>query len=149
MKETKDYFKIDFIGIGTQRAGTTWIANCLSAHPQICLSNPKEVHFFGSVRYSFGLDWYKKHFSAKPNQITGEFDAGYFASKNAAIQIKEHFPDVKIIISLRNPIEKAFSNYLSVSSYEKYSSFENFLEANPKILERGIYYPKLYHYLSS
>ncbi len=38
-------FKIDFIGVGAPKCGTTWVAQCLSEHPQICLSKPKEINF--------------------------------------------------------------------------------------------------------
>ena len=46
--------KIDFMGIGIGKSGTTWIAKCLNEHPEICISNPKEPHFF------FNDEEYKK-----------------------------------------------------------------------------------------
>ncbi len=143
----KNSFKIDFIGIGVQRAGTTWIANCLKEHPQICLSSPKEVHFFGTPSYNYGLNWYSKHFLCQKEQIVGEYDAGYYSSFPTAKQIKKHFPDTKLIICLRNPIERAFSNYLSVASFEfKNKSFEEYLEKHPEITKRGFYYSYLSNY---
>jgi hypothetical protein len=44
--ETTIDFNIDFIGIGTSKAGTTWISEMLDAHPGICMSEPKEVNYF-------------------------------------------------------------------------------------------------------
>ena len=43
MKQTN--FKVDFIGIGAERSGTTWIAQCLAEHPEICFSKEKEIYF--------------------------------------------------------------------------------------------------------
>ena len=50
-----------FIGLGAQRAGTTWAYNCLAEHPQVFMSRKKELHFF-YVNYSRGLDWYRRQF---------------------------------------------------------------------------------------
>ncbi len=142
-------FKIDFLGIGAQRCGTTWIAKCLKEHPQICLSSPKEIHFFDTDKYKFGLDWYQKHFDCKKNQIKGEFDAGYLITENAAQQIKNTFPNVKLIACLRNPIDRAFSNYLSVFGFDQsIGSFEETIKRNPENLERGLYAKYLKKYLA-
>lgn len=144
MDKENNNFKINFIGIGVQRSGSTWIADCLAEHPQICLSHPKEVHFFGTPKYKFGFGWYKKHFSSQADQITGEFSVGYYASKAAAQQIKKHFPDIKIVVCLRNPIDRAFSNYLSIASFEaKNKSFENWLLEHPEMIDRGKYFTHL------
>jgi len=143
----KNKFDLNFLGIGAQRCGTTWISQCLAEHPQICISHPKEVSFFGTMKFRFGLSWYKKHFSPKSNQILGEFNAGYHTSNEAAHQIKTLFPDIKIIISLRNPINRVFSNYLSVASFEaRNQSFETWLYKNQKMIDRGLYYTHLKKY---
>ncbi len=55
MKPNND-FKIDFIGIGATKSGTTWIAQCLKEHPQICGSSIKEINFFNiPFRYKKGI----------------------------------------------------------------------------------------------
>ena len=61
MNQKNRNFKVDFIGIGAPRCGTTWIAKCLSEHPQICLSSVKETDFFGKY-YRKGLSYYKSFF---------------------------------------------------------------------------------------
>lgn len=142
-------FQINFLGIGAQRCGTTWIAECLKQHPQICLSSPKEIHFFGTEKYEFGIDWYQQHFNCQPEQIKGEFDAGYLVSENAAEQIKQTFPQTKLIVCLRNPIDRAYSNYLSVLGFDqRIGSFEETIKRNPKSLERGLYAKYLKQYLA-
>lgn len=141
-------FNLDFLGIGAQRSGTTWIAECLREHPEICLSSPKEIHFFGTEKYrKLGFNWYRKHFNCRPNQIRGEFDPGYFMSEKAAEQIRENFPDIKLIVCLRNPTERAFSNYLSTKDLQpQKKSFEESIKQNPQALERGLYYKHLKKY---
>ena len=80
--------KLDFLGIGAQRAGTTWVARMLEAHPDICLSEPKELHFFnekpsyvwGPVNENFGpsFDWHGKHFAhCRKGSVKGEFTPHY------------------------------------------------------------------------
>ena len=53
-----------FIGIGAQRAGTTWAYNCLAQHPEVYMSEKKELHFF-YANYSRGLDWYAAQFAPR------------------------------------------------------------------------------------
>ncbi len=62
--------KPDFIGLGAQRAGTTWIHACLYEHPQIYMPLTKEIHFFDY--YSNGFQWYEDHFqNCARNQLAG------------------------------------------------------------------------------
>ena len=66
----KNNFNITFIGIGAHKSGTTWLANCLREHPEICFANKKEVLYFNklanpllsktlNIKYNWGLSWYK------------------------------------------------------------------------------------------
>lgn len=140
-------FQVDFIGIGAPKCGTGWIYACLREHPQICMSEPKELHFFNKLhgfrrgdeswRYSLGMDWYKKHFlHCKPKQIKGEITPGYIYEKEALQLIRKHFPNIKIIISLRNPIDRTFSNYRHIISKDKHKNiFKSFEQALQKELE--------------
>ena len=115
----KKDFKVDFMGIGAQKGGTTWIAKCLSEHPDICMSEPKEILYFNKFS-SFSnkcpinnyhkktFSWYRKHFlHCKKGQINGEFSAEYFYDKEAPRLIRKYFPDIKLIVLLdyRNNIK--------------------------------------------
>ena len=119
------------MGIGAQRAGTTWFAECLREHPQICLAHPKELNFFDEdKKFMLGFDWYQKHFHQKKSfQVFGEFTSSYLYSQKAAERIKQNFPDVKIIVCLRNPIDRHFSHQAT------------------KPLDRGLYFKHLQNYL--
>lgn len=109
-------FKLDFIGVAAPRSGTTWISRCLGEHPDICVSSTKEPHFFlYDSRYNQGISWLiKRQFEHYNNEKTkGEWSNMYLYSKEAAMRIKEHNPNIKILICLRNPIDRAYSQYLN------------------------------------
>src|SRR3989344_5640213 len=102
-------FKVDFIGVGAPKCGTTWIAECLAEHPDVCFSWNKEPHFFNRDReYEKSLDYYRTYFKNCENKkLRGEYTVNYLYFDSAADRIKKHFPGTKIIIALRNPIERA------------------------------------------
>lgn len=104
---------LSFIGVGVPRGGTTWMHKVLSYHPEITTSEPKEIHFFNSDhKYSSGFDTYCKSFHPiNPNTKMGEFTPAYFYSDDALRRIKHHYPDIKIIVSLRHPVDRAYSNF--------------------------------------
>jgi len=108
----KSRFKIDFIGVAALRSGTTWIAKCLAEHPQVYIPPIKEVNFF-ATNYDKGLEYYQSFFKGclLGGKIKGEYTAAYYISEEAAKRIKKHFPDVKILACLRNPIERVLSHY--------------------------------------
>lgn len=149
---------VDFIGIGAQKCATTWIAQCLAEHPEICLAQPKEVNFFNKRgtfylrdkewNYPKGISWYESHFShCSKNKIKGEFSPNYLYDEKAPFLIKKHFLEVKIIVSLRNPIQRAFSQYHHAKERKKIkSSFEKTIQQEPEFIERGLYYKQLKRY---
>jgi hypothetical protein len=76
----------------------------------------KETHFFSS-RYSFGLEWYAKHFERCPPELpVGEVCPSYFGREQARERIKLHLPDCRIICTLRQPAERLYSLYKMLTS---------------------------------
>lgn len=103
-----------FLIIGSQKAGTTTIYNVFKKHPQIFLSEEKEANFFFLDHiYKKGIDHYKKFFkNAKYHfDAIGEASPGYICHPFAPLRIKKYLPDVKLILTVRNPIERAYSQY--------------------------------------
>ena len=140
-------FQVDFIGIGAQRAASTWIFKCLSEHPEICGSQPKETHFFTSFNKN-SFTWYQSRFAHCREKIKGEYSALYLSDPAAPKKIKEKFPNIKLIVCLRGPITRAFSHYnFKLSNKVPLSSFSQALKKYPEILERGLYYKYLQNYL--
>ena len=101
----------DFIGIGAMKAGTTWLYQCLSEHPEIPLPD-KELNFFGDQdTWSMGFDWYEKQLESNKN-VTGEFSVFYLVHPYVIPRIYNRYPATKLIVCLRNPIDRSFSHYL-------------------------------------
>ena len=154
---------IDFIGIGVARSGTSWIANCLRHHSQICFSEPKEVRYFKEFELAFDkegrrpnphfskdLDWYLKRFHhARVGQIRGEYSPIYFHDKMSAVRIQQHYPSVKLLLCLRNPVDRAYSHYLMhrASSALGDITFEDALKQYEFYKGMGLYAAQLQRYL--
>lgn len=154
-------FNIDFIGIGAQRCGTTTLAKTMAQHPQICMSQPKEVRYFNlgtsysskkieNKNYYKDLNWYEKHFlHCGSDCLKGEFSALYLFDKSAPKRIYNLFPNVKLIVSLRSPIDRAYSQYRLLKYYgnEETRDFDVVVREEAEYIERGLYYRQLKRYL--
>jgi hypothetical protein len=130
---------LTFLMIGCQRCGTTWTDAALREHPQIYLPCSKQSYFFDR-NYANGLDWYMKRFDGVGQQhlATGEIATGY-CLLDAIPLMAEHFPNIKLLMLMRNPIDRAYSNYQSRKIESKWSSFEQALDEDPDLLLRGQY----------
>ena len=128
----------DFIGLGTQKGGTTTLHKILDMHPNIYLPRFKEVHYFDN-HYSKGIEWYKKNFSeAQDKQLCGEITPHYLYHPNVAIRIKNTIPLAKFIILLRDPIERTLSHYFHAQKRGFESlDIEKALNAEQKRMEFG------------
>ncbi|MGG6294562.1 sulfotransferase [Leptolyngbya sp. AN02str] len=102
---------IHFLGIGAQKSATTWLYKNLDRHPQIKFPAGKEVHFWDR-RSQDGGDAWLKLFPPCPEHIKqGEITPAYGILEPNIIQsIYEVAPSVRLIFSIRNPIERAFSS---------------------------------------
>ena len=101
----------DFIIIGTQKGGTTSLFYYLYQHPELSFSHKKEIYFF-NLYFEKGLAWYKSHFPFRTdNGITGEATPSYMFHPKAAERVKSILPNVKLIVLLRDPIDRAYSGY--------------------------------------
>ena len=101
----------DFLCVGTQKGGTTYLYELLKRHPQVFLAEPKEQHFF-SLHWQRGVDWYRRQFaSAAESQICGEITPYYLFHPEAPARIQSLLPNVKLIVLLRDPVERALSQY--------------------------------------
>lgn len=133
-----------FICIGAQRAGTTWLHNCLSVHPQVCMPRKKETHFFYS-QFDKGLDWYESQFAhCEENAVVGEVCPNYMYHRDALQHIYEMLPSIQLLIILRNPIERAFSAF-NLFRQERYQGddFRQALESDRRLVDMGMYYSHL------
>ena len=138
---------ITFLMVGCQRCGTTWVDAALREHLEIYLPEQKQSYFFDR-NYDRGMDWYLGRFDAvnTKHKAVGEVATGY-SLPHAVQNMAKHLPHVKIIMAMRNPIERAYSNYRVRYVEEGWSSFEDALEKSPDLLERGQYADQIEHLL--
>jgi len=152
--------KVNFIGVGAPRCGTTWIAECLMQHPEIGFPGIKELNYFSKTRENgkgeYEINGIKKYLQifekCKSKKIIGEYSTYYMIDMNVAKIIKKHFPDVKIIISLRNPVERSYSDWKNrkFSHLNEKRNFEDAFfneEGLDSYKERGMYYKQVKNYL--
>ena len=137
---------VDFIGVGVNRCGSTWIYKVLSAHPYIFCYPGKETHFFNRY-WKRGVSWYASCFSAaQRSQIRGEFTQEYSDDKEVIRRIHDTIPNVKIIIAIRDPVDRLRSawKYNYNKGKHNFTRFEDYLN-NCEDLQwhRGLYQQKL------
>jgi hypothetical protein len=104
----------NLIIIGGQKCGTTSLHNYLAAHPQVAMSERKELDFFTSWGRRRGLGWYEAQFP-QPAQVRGESSPAYAAWPHilgVPEAIHETVPQAKLIYLVRDPVERIVSEYL-------------------------------------
>lgn len=141
----------DFLGLGAQKAGTSWIYSCLYDHPQVCIP-VKELHFFSRDRnWARGVGWYEEQFArCGGDTVAGEFSTSYLADPDVPARIHQHYPGVRLLACLRNPAERAFSNFLNdlqAGALSPTTSFEEAIESHPEYVQQGAYASQLQCYL--
>lgn len=108
--------KIDFLIMGAQKAGTSALDYYLRQHPEICMADKKELHFFDNERVfansQINYELYEKHFDWRVNKLVyGEATPIYIYWQPCCERIWKYNSDIKLISLLRNPVERAFSHW--------------------------------------
>ena len=153
-----------FLIVGVQKAGTTSIYHYLQKHPQVYMSPIKETNFlekdWSTIEKAhtnkngiLTIEDYGKLFDGVSNEIAiGEASPNYlFHYQSSAARIQQYVPDAKLIAILRNPVERAYSDYLmhirdainyrSLAEQIEHSAHQSF------ILRKGFYYTQIKYYL--
>lgn len=143
--------------IGSQKSGTTTLAYIINQHPNICLSSPKETHFYSKF-WDKGEDWYQSHFSSNPGQTLLDASTSYtmanvLRSKNIAEEdvpkrIQQVRPDAKFVYVLRDPVERTSSSYWhDVRAGVETRDLRDAIESNPGYLATSCYVAQIRAYL--
>jgi len=107
--------KLDFILAGAQKSGTTALHYFLEKHPRITMGDQEEMHFFDDDGLFSGPVDYEllhRHFPLLPRStIAGECTPSYLYWKPAAERIWNYNPRIKLLVLLRNPVERAFAHW--------------------------------------
>lgn len=108
--------KPTFLCIGVMKSGSTSLISYLNQHPDIYMYH-KEIHFFDG-KYDEGINFYENHFKTN-KKIIGEKTPVYCVNKKYIDRIYKHYPNIKLIIILREPIQRAFSHWNHISNHKK------------------------------
>ena len=160
----------DFVIIGYSKCGTTSLYDFMVKHPNIKPAVTKEIIYFTS-KYDHGTRWYRSNFPTNISKyysykktgqtvLTGESTPRYITHNETAPRMKKIIPDVKLIVILRNPVDRAYSHYHHMKrgtigrefvqnmSFEQYIKTEEFINSicdipvhftNYRVLKTGIY----------
>lgn len=123
----------NFMCIGAAKSGTTTLYDILRQHPQVYIPTFKEPHFFDiPENFNNGKDWYLKSYfqNAKNEKWLGDFTPSYFFGHDVAQRIHSTLgSEVKFIVILRHPVDRAYSHYLHAIRDEREElSFEEAIE---------------------
>ena len=138
---------IDFLIIGATKSATTWLQKSLQTDPQVAMPDP-ELHYF-SRESSRGDDWYLAQFPENAaNRVAGEKSNSYLESADAAKLIAAKLPGVKLVAQLRNPVERAYSDYcMMYRRGEIGRDVARYLDPdrpqNTRLISAGLYYRQL------
>jgi len=105
--------KVNLLIIGAGRSGTTSLCEYIKRHPEICFSTMKEIPFFSIEEiYQRGYKYYHSFFKFPDRSVIASSDTYLLIDRKAPERIKQYNPDIKIIILLREPVERAYSSYI-------------------------------------
>jgi hypothetical protein len=124
--------------VGAQRSGSTYLYHLLDEHPEIAMARPvrpEPKFFLNEQLYTKGRAYYEDTYFSGCSEATrylGEKSTSYIESVAAANRIHQFYPDARILMVLRNPVMRAYSNYkFSVAHQLEDLSFEDALKAEP------------------
>lgn len=138
-----------FLFIGADKSGSTWLFRILRGHPQCFVPAAKDIYFFDRF-YERGLGWYTSFFEPAPDSAVavGELSHDYLYSDAAAARIARDLPDVKLVVVLRHPVERTFSEYLYlVRSGLALGGLREVLATSPEPIDHSRYARHLPSYL--
>jgi hypothetical protein len=155
----------DFVIIGGKKCGTTFLYDLLGRHPLVQPAASKELHFFDAL-FEEGAEWYRQCFPAPRwedgrRTITGEASP-YMAHRYAPGRMAQVVPEARLIALLRNPVERAYSDYQMVARKDReHKTFEDAigledpaeagdraaLDEDSEYLSRGVYIDQLLRWM--
>lgn len=143
--------RVDFLGIGVQKAGTTWLHRMLAAHPEVFMAqgDDKDLRFFNAY-YDRGYLWYERHFEDAGARRRGEFSTSYFYSKDAPERVYRYNPEMRLLLSLRDPVARLISHHrheIRVGRIAPDVPLERAIESNPSYVEQSMYASQLSRWL--
>lgn len=138
----------NFLYIGPDKAGSSWLHEALIRHPQVYLSQAKDLYYFDRY-YTRGVAWYERQFEAATpaHKVVGEVCQDYLAFEQAPARIHATMPGCKLMLTVRDPVDRAFSSYLYMRKHGiGPGTFAEALRSRPELLDHGRYGEQLQRY---
>lgn len=153
--------KVSFFVIGAQKGGTTSLLQYLNQHPKIKMPLD-ETHYFDKNLSNYDYNFYESKFPYNADKfLIGVKTPSYMYIRNSMDEIYKYNPNAKLIITLRNPIERAFSqwnmyrrlnitkdSFLDSIKNTENTTLEEIKENGPYFLQRGLYYEHISYILT-
>jgi hypothetical protein len=144
----------NFLVIGAHKCGTTSLYQYLAQHPEVFVSPVKEANYFwweGQAEDRFSAKTrseYERLFEGvKGEKAIGEASPQYLNNENSAERIRGELPGAKLVVSLRNPADRAYSHYLTrLRNGRETRRAVEALQAESLCVQHGFYYPRLLRY---
>lgn len=137
--------RVAFAGVGVQKSATGWLFRALEAHPGTATpvdAEMKEVNYFNH-RWHLGHGWYEAQFPASDGRPRGEFSVEYAAASDVPDRMRRYNGDLRLILCLRDPIERAFSQHRYLVGRglvpPHLHRFSDAWEMNPSYAEQSTY----------
>ena len=146
--ETLSDFRLSFVGIGPMKTASSWIDAALRRHPDVYLPDDVKETLFFTKRFDLGWSWYEHYFKNRSAiHKCGEVAPTLFRDQSARQRLLESFPETKIIISLRDPVERTYSHFLHARATGVVpNDFFDAIRIRPSILEAGRYHVHVPHW---
>lgn len=139
----------NFFHAGFPKTATTWFHRCLREHPDVYVPPQDALHFL-TCNHHQGLEWYQQFYNGWTDQaVIADTTPSYAAFDWSRKRLAELNPDAKILITLRNPIDRAFSHYWHYKEKrEPKQSFEAALQKYPDLYSSWIGFGFYHHHIS-
>ena len=139
----------NFLYVGPDKAGSSWLHEVLLKHPDAYLTPAKDLYYFDRY-YDRGPAWYAAQFrEARDEAIVGEVCQDYLFHPQAAARILETLGPVRVMVCLRDPVDRAWSSYLYMRKHGiGPETFAEALRTRPELLEHGRYATGLDRFLA-
>jgi hypothetical protein len=138
----------NYLVIGAAKCGTSSLCHSLGQHPQVFMSRPKEIHFFGRNDPVKTFEWYESFFAdAAGKTAVGEGSTSYTHPdiiEACAQEIAEHIPDCRLIYMVRNPLHRLESDW-KMRRHDGWAaaSVNEAVQEQPSLITHGLYWKNL------
>lgn len=141
---------VNLFHIGAQKTGTTWVYQALREHPEVSTSPTDSTHYF-DFHFHKGVDWYHSLYADRTRPVLMDSTPSYIRNRETARRIAEYNPSARILLTARNPIERAFSHYWHEKKKDRFNYSFSELFHNYDLftdwLEPGLYSRHIRNYL--